>query len=196
MVFLLLALILFVQKKGLEYLVIPVGGEKWENPRAKSAREAIKTYSIDGVVITGDIPSEKKRYKESVGKNERGVYDAVRKSGILPGQIKLLHGKDSEEDILYLGEIVKPGDTVYFDTFPLHFQEYKTLVKKAQRDKKFPGDVTLRNARIPQGRTEVAYGLMGWLEEVFKGRSLNYKKNRESDALDKVKGIVKKIIGA
>ncbi len=111
-------------------------------------------------------------------------------------QIRLLRGKDSEEDILYLGEMVKSGDTIYFDTFPLHYQEYRTLIKKAQRDNKFPEGVTLRNARIPWGRTEIAYGLMGWLEEVLKRRPLDYKKNRESDILDKVKGIVKKLIGA
>lgn len=193
--FLIIALILFIQKSGLEYLVIPVGLEKWQNLKAKSATKTIETGHIDQVVITGDIEGEKRRYKEH-DEHRLSVYDAVRKAGIRPGQVRLLHGRDSEEDILYLGRMVKPGDTIYFDTFPLHFQEYKTLIKKAQRDKKFSENVTLRNARIPQGRTEIAYGLMGWLEEVFKRRPLDYKKNRESDALDKFKGVVKKLIGA
>ena len=150
---------------------------------------------IDRVVITGDLGAEKKRYKER-NKEKLSVYDAVRQAGIKPGQIRTLHGIDSEEDILYLGQMVHPGDTVYFDTFPLHFQEYKTLVKKAQRDGKFPKDVTLKNASIPQGKTEIAYGTMGWLEELLKRRPLEYKDKRESAALDKVKGIVKRIIGA
>ncbi len=84
LVFLLLALILLVQKKGLEYLVIPVGLEKWQNPKAKSAKNAIETGHIDRVVITGDIKGEKRRYKEH-DEHKRSVYDAVRKVGILPG---------------------------------------------------------------------------------------------------------------
>lgn len=195
LVFFVLSFILFVQRQGLEYLVIPVGGEKWENPRARTARNTIRPDHIDRVVITGDIEGEKKKYKER-NEDKLSVYDTVRTSGIKPGQIRILHGQDSEEDILYLGKIVKPGDTIYFDTFPLHYQEYKTLIGKAQRDGKFPKDVTLKNASIPQGKTEIAYGVMGWLEEALKRRPLKYKKDRESGALDKVKGIVKKVIGA
>lgn len=60
-----LSFILFVQRQGLEYLVIPVGGEKWENPRARTARNTIRPDHIDRVVITGDIEGEKKKYKES-----------------------------------------------------------------------------------------------------------------------------------
>lgn len=195
LVSLILGIILFVQRQGLEYLVIPVGGEKWENPRARSATRTIAPDQIDRVIITGDLKGEKKRYKER-NEEKLSVYDAVRKAGIIPGQIRTLHGIDSEEDILYIGKMVHPGDTIYFDTFPLHFQEYKTIVKKAQRDGKFPKDVTLKNASIPQGKTEIAYGMMGWLEELLKRRPLEYKDKRENDTLDKVKGVVKKIIGA
>ena len=115
-----------------------------------------------------------------------------------PEEIKILRegGKRHAEILSLLGEMVKPGDTVYFDTFPLHFQEYRTLIRKAQRDHKFPENVNLRNAPIPQGRFEITYGLLGWLEEVFKRRPLSYKRNRESDLLDRIKGGVKKLIGA
>ena len=194
-IFLALGLILLAKREGLEYLVIPVGLEKWQKPKAKNVQEVITPGRIDRVVITGDIAGEKRRYKKHDEDNP-SVYDAVRKAGIKPSHIKILRGLDSEEDILYLGEIVKPGDTIYFDTFPLHFKEYTTLVKKAQRDGKFPENVDLRNEKIPQGKTEIAYGIMGWLEEVVKRRPLSYKKNRESGLLDKVKGIVKKVIGA
>lgn len=195
LIFLMFGLFLLIQRDKLEYLVIPVGLEKWQNSKAKSARKTIEASHVDRVVITGDIDGEKRRYKEH-DENKPSVYDAVRKAGIKPGQVRLLRGMDSEEDILYLGEMVRKGDTVYFDTFPLHYQEYKTLIKKAQRDGTFPKGVILRNAKIPQGRTEAIYGTLGWLEEVFKRRPLTYKKNRESESLDKIKDIVKKFIGA
>lgn len=196
MVLLMISLILLVQRENLEYLVIPIGIDKWEEPKTKSARKIFERYDIDRVVLTGDIAREKQRYKEHFQENKPVVYDTVRKSGILPKQIKLLHGKDSEEDILYLGEMVKSGDTIYFDTFPLHFREYVTLIKKAQRDKKFPENIKLKNARIPQGKTEITYGILGWMEELLKRRPLSYKKERESALLDKIKDGIKKLIGA
>jgi hypothetical protein len=200
LILLFLSLILLIQREGLEYLVVPIGIEKMEGAKAKSAEKLIERHKneghyIDRVVLTGDIEREKKRHKEHFEKNNPVVYDSLRKSGILPKQIKLLHGMDSEEDILYLGEMVKPGDTVYFDTFPLHFREYVTLVKKAQRDNKFPKNIKLRNARIPQDRTEFMYGLLGWMEEVLKRRPLSYKSQRESALLDKIKSGVKNLIG-
>ena len=35
------------------------------------------------------------------------------------GEVLILNGKDSEEDILYLGKILKKGDRIGFDTFPI-----------------------------------------------------------------------------
>jgi hypothetical protein len=196
LVFFFLGLVLLAQREALEYLVIPIGGERWEKPRIKAARHAIEQGHIDKIVLTGDINSEKEYLRHPEKYGNRGVYRELRKEGIKPGQMRILKGMDSEEDVLYLGQFVKPGDTVRFDTFPLHFREYSTLIKKAQRDGKFPKNVALKNARIPQGRKETAYGILGWMEEVFKRRPLDYKKNRKSDALDSIKGIVKKVIGA
>jgi len=195
LIFFMLGFFLVVQKENLEYLVIPVGLEKWQNPKARSARQTIESGHVDRVIITGDVEGEKRRYKANDEANP-SVYGAIRTAGIKPSHVRLLKGKDSEEDILYLGQMVHSGDTIYFDTFPLHFKEYQTLVKKAQRDGKFPKNVSLRNAKIPQGKTEVAYGLMGWMEEVFKRRPLSYKSERENSFLDGVKGVVKKFIGA
>ncbi len=48
--------------------------------------------------------------------------------------IFILNGNDSEEDILYLGKILKGKEKIGIVTFPLHFQEYKELIKKAQKD--------------------------------------------------------------
>jgi len=190
--FLLIGFIIMAQGEGLEYLVIPHSGRQWQTSRSKSAKDLLERRNIKRVVITGAIEHEKEMYKD---KSRPSFYRVIRDAGISPKDIKLLRGKDSEEDILYLGKMVNSGDTVYFDTFPLHYQEYKTLVRKAQRDRKFPKGVYLRNARIPQGRIEITYGILGWLEELIKRRPLDYKENRPNDTLDKVKGIVKKIIG-
>ncbi len=42
--------------------------------------------------------------------------------------IFILNGKDSEEDILYLGKILKGGEKIGFVTFPLHYIEYTEIV--------------------------------------------------------------------
>ncbi len=59
--------------------------------------------------------------------------------------VLIIKDKDSEEDILYLGKILKKGNRVGIDTFHLHFKEYKELIKKAKRDGKFPKGVKIEN---------------------------------------------------
>ena len=105
-----------------------------------------------------------------------------------------LKGKDSEEDILLLGEKVKSGERIGFDTFPLHYLEYKELIKKAQRDGKFPKKVKTENLATKQGVKEWLYGIPGLIEEILKRRKLAYKKNRNEKYLEKVKYFVHKII--
>ncbi len=105
-----------------------------------------------------------------------------------------LQGADSEEDILLLGKKVKPGDRIGFDTFPLHYLEYEELIRKAQRDGKFPKKVKLENLQTKQGPKEWIYGALGLVEEIFKRRKLEYKKDRDEKYLDKIKRLVHKII--
>jgi hypothetical protein len=93
-------------------------------------------------------------------------------------QVLILQGKDSEEDILYLGKILKKGDRIGFDTFPLHYKEYKVLIKKGIRDKKFPKGVKTENLKIPKNIRMKIYGVLGISEELMKKRELDYKKNR------------------
>lgn len=54
------------------------------------------------------------------------------------GEVLILKGKDSEEDILYLGKILKKGDSIGFDTFPLHYKEYKIIIRKVIKQGEFP----------------------------------------------------------
>ena len=105
-----------------------------------------------------------------------------------------LKGKDSEEDILLLGEKTKPGERIGFVTFPLHYLEYKELIKKAQRDGKFPKRVKTENLATEQGPKEWVYGTIGLTEEILKRRKLDYKKNRNEGYLEKVKELVHRFI--
>ncbi len=52
--------------------------------------------------------------------------------------ILILNGNDSEEDILYLGKVLKGKEKVGFVTFPLHYEEYKELIKKSAERWNFP----------------------------------------------------------
>jgi len=108
--------------------------------------------------------------------------------------ILILKGKDSEEDILYLGKILKKGDRIGFDTFPFHYKEYRELIKKAKKQGKFPKGIKIENIKTSQEPKSFVYGLLGWLEECVKKRKLDYVSNRHEFFLTKVKNLVKKVL--
>jgi len=131
---------------------------------------------------------------ESKWKNPRlkAALEAKKKRKI--GKMYCMEGADSEEDILLLGEKVKPGDRVGIDTFPMHYREYMTIAKKGEKDGKFPKGVKFENIRIDENASAKLYGLLGWLEETIKRRPLAYKKDRDEKYLERIKGFVHKII--
>jgi len=106
-------------------------------------------------------------------------------------EILIVKGADSEEDILYLGKILKSGDRIGIDTFPLHFKEYKELIRKAKRDGKFPTRIKIENIETDQPLKIEIYGLLGLAEEKIKDRELEYKKNRREKFLEWIKRLVK-----
>ena len=110
------------------------------------------------------------------------------------GEVIILKGKDSEEDVLYLGKIVKKGDRIGFDTFPFHFEKYKDLIKKAIEEDKFPQGVKIE--LVPTGQTfkEFIYGVLGLEEEKIFSRKLDYEKNRKRKFVQSLNNFVKKII--
>ncbi|MEN7982719.1 MAG: hypothetical protein ABFQ65_04710, partial [Nanoarchaeota archaeon] len=99
-----------------------------------------------------------------------------------------------EEDILYLGKILKKGDRIGIDTFRLHFKEYLELIRKAKRDGKFPKGVKIENIKIHQSFHLFIYGILGYWEEKIKNRKLVYMKDRHEKTLNFFKRIVKKFI--
>ncbi|MBI3623124.1 hypothetical protein HY212_03535 [Candidatus Pacearchaeota archaeon] len=107
-------------------------------------------------------------------------------------KIIIMKGRDSEEDILYLGKVVKKGDVVGIDTFPLHYDEYKDIIKKAEKEGKFPRGVKIENIQVGQSPKRALYGFLGLMEEKFKS-DVKYKKNTNR-LWERVKGIVKKIL--
>lgn len=111
-------------------------------------------------------------------------------------KVIILKGKDSEEDILYLGKLVQKGERVGFDTFPLHYKEYKVIIKKAKKQGRFPKGVKIENIKISQGFRWFIYGIFGLSEEKIKHRKLDYVKNRKDNFYRKIKDVVKKLIGS
>jgi len=107
--------------------------------------------------------------------------------------VLLLDGKDSEEDILYLGRLLKKGDRIGFDTFPLHYKEYKEIIKKAKKQGKFPKGIKIENIRTSQSFKQTIYGFLGSEEEKIEKGEIKYMKDRNKFFLW-LKGVVKKII--
>ena len=110
--------------------------------------------------------------------------------------ILILNGNDSEEDILYLGKKLKGKKKmkIGFDTFPLHYDEYKEIIKKAQKQGKFPKRVKIENVNTGQTAKEFIYGILGLTEEKLNNK-IDYEKNKQENYfIKKTRKFVKKIL--
>jgi hypothetical protein len=125
---------------------------------------------------------EKKKVAEKF-LNERIIYEVL-----------ILKGRDSEEDILYLGKILKGKERLGFVTFPLHYKEYIEIIKKAEKFGKFPKGVKTENIETSQNLDHTIYGILGLSEEKIKRKSPDYVKNRDEKLLRKIKNIIKKFL--
>ncbi len=146
----------------------------------------LKKKRLDYLAIPGGSKGElkKERKKRALKEiNNRNV-----------DKILILKGKDSEEDILYLANIVQSGERVGFDTFPLHYKEYKEIIKKACKENKFPKGVKIENVKTPQSFRLFIYGVLGLSEEKIKQRELEFVKQRHNKLWREIKGIVHKIV--
>ena len=108
--------------------------------------------------------------------------------------VLILNGRDSEEDILYLGKRLKGKERIGFVTFPLHYQEYKEIIKKAQKGGKFPKHIMTENITTEETLKQSIYGILGLLEERID-KEVNYvKEERKSPFMSKLKQFVRKIL--
>lgn len=106
--------------------------------------------------------------------------------------ILILNGKNSEEDILYLGKKLRGGESIGFVTFPLHYQEYLNIIKKAQKVRKFPKRIRTENIATRETIKQFLYGLLGLMEEELNTK-VEYKKNKKENLLfSKLRSFIKK----
>ena len=105
-----------------------------------------------------------------------------------------LDGNNSEEDILYLGRIIKKGDKMGIVTFPLHYKEYLEIIKKAQKEKKFPKGVKIENIATRQSLKQFIYGILGLLEEGTKKEVHYTKEERGNKIISSIKGFIKSLL--
>ncbi|OGJ12443.1 hypothetical protein A3K82_02795 [Candidatus Pacearchaeota archaeon RBG_19FT_COMBO_34_9] len=107
----------------------------------------------------------------------------------------VLNGDDSEEDILYLGKKLRGGERIGFVTFPLHYQEYKEIIKKAQKDRNFPKKIKIENIKTKETPKQFIYGILGLLEE-RADKKVNYvREEHENWFIKRLKHFIKKILG-
>ncbi len=109
-------------------------------------------------------------------------------------EVLIMKGKDSNEDVLYLGKILREGEKIGIVTFPLHFKEYEDIIRKAKKEGKFPRRVKVEGILIQQTPKEFIYGELGLEEERIFEKKVDYEK-KENNILHSIKKTVKKIIG-
>lgn len=89
---------------------------------------------------------------------------------------------------------MKGKEKIGFVTFPLHYQEYKELIKKAQRKKKFPNNVKTENIATNQTFKQFIYGTLGLIEERLD-KEINYVREENKNKFwKKIKDFVIKIL--
>lgn len=141
-------------------------------------KKEVKLKPLDYLLVPTGWPHQRKK---------RAI-EEIKKRKIK--NIFLLNGKDSEEDILYLGKILKGKERIGFVTFPLHYQEYKELIRKAQKKKKFPEKVITENVKTEQTFKQFIYGILGLLEERLD-KEINYvSEEYKNPVIEKIKGAV------
>jgi len=109
-------------------------------------------------------------------------------------KIIIMRGKDSEEDILNIGKILRKGDIIGFDTFLFHFKEYRDIIKKAKKEGKFPKGIKIEFVGTNQTPKEFIYGILGLEEERFEEKEVDYQKNRKEKSFQQLKNIIKRVI--
>jgi hypothetical protein len=145
-----------MNKKELDYLLIPDSGGISKKQREKRALQEINSRHIKKVI--------------------------------------LLTGKDSEEDILFLGKILKKGDRIGIDTFPLHFKEYLEIIKKVKKQKEFPKGIKVENLKTPQTFRQAVYGELGLYEEKILHKKVKLMEYRKENFFQPFKNLVKKVL--
>ena len=145
-------------------------------------KQKIKLPALDYLLIpTGWDEQRKKRALEE--KKVRKIKN-----------IFILNGCDSEEDILNLGKKLKGKEKIGIVTFPLHYQEYKEIIAKAQKTKKFPKGIKIENIKTEQTFKQFIYGILGLIEERLD-KEVNYVKEEKESRIKKIlKDFVKHLL--
>jgi hypothetical protein len=121
---------------------------------------------------------------------EKRVFEEISRRKIK--HFLILAGCNSSEDILYLGKKLKGKERLGFVTFPLHYQKYKDLIKKAQKEKKFPKEIYIENIKTGQTPRQFIYGILALIEEKLT-KGIDYKNNNPS-LINRLKKIIKNIL--
>ncbi len=139
----------------------------------------VKKEPLDYILIpTGWKKQRKKRVAEELKKRK------VKK-------IFIMKGKDSEEDILDVGKILKGGERVGIVTFPMHYREYLLIIKRAQKERKFPKNIKIENIATKETARQFIYGILGLLEEKMNNKEVSYGKYKREGFL---KGRIRKFL--
>ncbi len=110
-------------------------------------------------------------------------------------RVLIMNGKDSEEDILLLGKKLKGKERIGIVTFPLHFREYLEIIKKAQKEGKFPKRVLVEGILTKQNAKEFVYGELGFEEEKIFEKKVDFEKDRKKiKFIELTKNVLKRVL--
>jgi len=171
-IFLVMGLAFLIERKSLDYLIIPTGDDLNEMKRAKKAAEEKAGHYI----IAG--------YGKKEGKL---IYDELRKKDVKPSDLILeKRSKDTLENVMYSFEKMENPKSVGIVSYPEHLRRFEMIIEKAKEEGKIPKGVKITYLPIEQSFKETFYGILANIKEKKR-----LKKGIDSAMKNPTKGVWK-----
>ncbi len=176
LVFLVLGLGLFIERKGLDYLIIPTGDDLDQMKRAKrAAQEKANHYIISGLESQENVLA----------------WEELRKANIDPMKvISENKSTDTLENVMNSIKKMENPESIGIVSYPEHLKRYEMIIEKAKEEGKIQKDVEMKYIPVRQSLRETVYGILANVKEKVRLRkgidsALEHKRKRLGDTLKK-----------
>jgi hypothetical protein len=164
LILLIFGIILFLERKSLDAVIIPTGGYEKNIKRTKRAKdEEAKYYLISGYI------DKNRSIKES---QTADIYKELRKYGIKPSQMIIeSRAKDSLDNVIYSLGKLKGLKIIGIVSYPKHLKRYEYIINKAKKEGIVDKDIEIVKIPTEENLKEKVYGVLGNIKERYKLRN-------------------------
>lgn len=164
LILLVFGIILFLERKSLDAVIIPTGGYEKNIKRTKRAKdEEAKYYLISGYI------NKNRPIKES---QTADIYRELRRYGIKPSQMIIeSRAKDSLDNVIYSLGKLKGLKSIGIVSYPEHLKRFEYIINKAKKEGIVNKDIEIVKIPTKENLKEKVYGVLGNIKERYKLRN-------------------------